>query len=112
MGEYGAAGRGGWYGATAESEPGAITPSRRCRTPPYTFAKAAVDEGGKGSAYISFEKNDAAFNLLFVIAGLVPAIHRGANVICDRARRARFALHSCSTMDRRNKSGNDSIGGI
>jgi hypothetical protein len=45
-----------------------------------------------------------------VIAGLVPAIHRGANVICDRARRARFALHSCCTIDCRNKSGNDSIG--
>jgi hypothetical protein len=58
------------------------------------------------------EKNVAAFTLLFVSAGRVPAIHRGANVICDRARRARFALHSCCTMDCRNRSGNDSIGGV
>jgi hypothetical protein len=65
-----------------------------------------VDEGGTRSAHISFEKNDAGLTLLFVIAGLVPAIQRGANVICD------LALHSCCTMDCRNKSGNDSIGGV
>jgi hypothetical protein len=65
-----------------------------------------------GSAHISFEKNDAALTLFFVIAGLVPAIHHGPNVICDCAPGARFALHSCCTMDCRNKSGNDSIGGV
>jgi hypothetical protein len=57
-------------------------------------------------------ENDAALTLHFVIAELVPAIHRGADVIGDRARRARFALHSCCTMDCRNMSGNDSVGGV
>lgn len=38
-------GAGACCGKSVENELGSNTPSRRCRTPPSTFAKATVDEG-------------------------------------------------------------------
>jgi hypothetical protein len=46
----------GVFDACAEfkSEPVAGTPSRRCRTPPFTCANATVDEGEKGVLLVYF----------------------------------------------------------